>query len=45
MMRRHDRQRYIDAADQEIKDLKALGTLKIVNKAPDGETVYSTRML
>ena len=45
MMRRHDSQRYIDAADQEIKDLKALDTLEIVDKAPDGETVYSTRML
>ena len=45
MMRRHDSQRYIDAANQEILDLEALDTLEIVDKAPDGETLYSTRML
>ena len=36
---------YIDAANQEILDLEALDTLEIVDKAPDGETLYSTRML
>jgi hypothetical protein len=45
MMRRDDRQRYIDAANVEIADLQNLDTLEVVDKAPAGETVYSTRML